>query len=631
MRVMLMLLCGLVMSGLAWADSLTGRVFHDANGDGYFQSGEPGLPGVLVSNGREVVRTDDQGRFELPVHDDMDVFVIQPSGWRAPLDDRGVPRIHWSYKRHGSPPLRFGGLPAGQRPETLDFPLRPVAGDDHAFRCAVIGDSQTYSNQEVSWFRDGTVVDLLEEQLGEDDCLIYLGDVVGDDLDLLDRLLRLGAQAGAPQWLVFGNHDLDFDATDPADSADSWRARALPAYYAFEQGEVLFVALNNVVYPCGEADMARPGREFCAADAPRYNGRVSRQQMDWLAALLAHWPDDRLVVLLHHIPLVSFSDAERPQHLTDNAAEIHALLAGRPALSLAGHTHTLENHDPGQWFEGWQRHLEVGPLPFRHIVAGAASGGWWLGDVDVFGIPMALQRMGAPRGVLMLDVEGSRYRERWRASRLDPALGQWLSLNTPDFRRWYAAIAEWMAEPEDQRDPVPPVSSHDLEDGRLVTPADLAEGAYLVVNVWLGSASTEVKARIAGQAWQPLERTQAGQGEPAQRGDRYVDPFALARQATSARRAVVSRSGNPRTQGHEAFRGRSYQGVPGPQDRRWPDANVHLWRLRLPESLPLGTHRVDVQTTDRHGQSFNSTVLIEVSAERPARFWQADRWAEPAG
>ncbi len=613
---------GCLLLAVAVADDrvVHGFVFHDAGGDGVFGADDPGIAGVLVSNGREVVVTDSNGRYELPLRADMDLTVVQPAGWRVPTDANQVPQFFHVYKQGGTPePLRFGGLPdPGPPPRRIDFPLRPADHGD-AFRCAVVGDPQTYSNDEVSHFRNSSVLDLIDEA---PDCMIYLGDVVGDDLDLLDRLLELGAAADAPQWLIFGNHDMDFDASHPDHSADSWRHRAMPPWYAFEMGQVTFIALNNLVYPCGQIDAARPGREFCLQDPPRYNGRVSDIQMEWLANLLEQVPRERLIVLLHHVPLVSFSDADRPQHLTDNAAEIHALLAGRPALSLAGHTHTLENHDAGQWFAGWREHVDVGPLPFRHIIAGAASGGWWLGDLDIEGIPMALQRMGAPKGLLMLDFNATDYRERYRAARMDPARGQWVSFNTPAFRGWYQALAEWMDQPAEDRDPVPPVSAHDLDDLHLVTPIDLADGVYLSVNVWLGSAATRVRARIGDGDWMELARTQAGSGELPMRGAMHVDPKALSRQATSSRRAVVSRSGDDRAQGHEAFRGRRFQGVPAPQDRRMPDRNMHLWQLRLPADLPIGIYRVEVVSTDRHGQALRDLAMLEVREQRPPRRWR---------
>ncbi len=623
---LVLVMSGWLLLGVAVADGrvVHGFVFHDAGRDGVFDGGDSGMAGVLVSNGLDVVVTDADGRYELPLRPDMDLTVVQPAGWRVPVDANRVPQFFHVYKEGGTPErLRFGGLPdPGSPPQRIDFPLLPANHDD-AFRCAAVGDPQTYSNDELGFFRNSTVLDLIDEA---PDCVIYLGDVVGDDLNLLDRLLELGAAIDAPQWLVFGNHDMDFDASHPDHAADSWRHRAMPPWYAFEMGQVTFIALNNLVYPCGEVDARRPDRDFCLDDQPRYNGRVSDVQMQWLENLLKHLPDDRLIVLLHHVPLVSFSDADRPQHLTDNAADIHGLMEGRPALSLAGHTHTLENHDPGQWFDGWREHVDVGPLPFRHIIAGAASGAWWLGDLDIEGIPMALQRMGAPKGVLMLDFDGTDYRERYRGARMDSARGQWLSFNTPAFRTWYQALAEWMDKSADERDPVPPVSAHDLADLHLVTPDDLADGVYLSVNVWLGSASTEVKARMGDGEWMTLNRTQQGQGEAPRRGAMFVDPLAVSRQATSSRRAVVSRSGDERAQGHEGFRGRSYLGVPGPQDRRMPDRNVHLWQLRLPAELDKGVHTIEVLSIDRHGQVLRNRVIVEVRDSLPPRRWRHQPW-----
>ncbi len=614
---------------LAEGGSITGRVFHDLNGDGVRQSDEPGIPGVLVSNGLDVTSTDDNGRYELPARDDMDITVVQPAGWRVPVDERQLPRFALSWRAGGTPEdLRFGGLPdAGPLPDSIDFALLPAPGTDD-FRCAIVGDSQTYSNDEVGYFRSSAVIDLIDEGLGEGDCMIYLGDVIGDDLGLLDRLMQVGAAVGVPQWLVFGNHDLDFDATDPAHSADSWRRLAKPAYYAFEIGQATFIALNNVVYPCGEEDARRPGREFCLEERPRYNGRVPEIQMQWLENLLAHVPKDRLIVLLHHVPLVSFSDADRPVHQTDNAAELYALLEQRPALSLAGHTHTLENLEPGESFAGWETHVGVSELPFRHIIAGAASGAWWQGNLDIDGIPMALQRMGGPKGVVLLEFDGTEYRERYRGARLDPRRGQWVSLNTPAFRAWHESLAEWMALPEAERDPIPPVSVHDLPDVHLLTPDDLAEGVFLTANVWLGSRSTQVRARIGQGEWFALARTQPGEGEAPLTGALYADPFSVQRQASDARRAIVSRSGEPRTQGYETFRGRTNADPPRPQGRSLSDRNVHLWKVRLPDDLEQGVHVIEVESIDRNGQRFSDRLVVEVRPSRPPRFWRTEPWEE---
>lgn len=607
---------------------LRGVVFEDLDGDGRRQPQEPGIAGVLVSNGLAVVTTDAQGAYELPVLEDMNLTVIQPAGWQVPVDHRQVPQFFHVHKRDGSPAaFRYGGLPAsGMPPAEVNFPLRrsAVGGD---FNCAVIGDSQTYSNTEVAYFRDSSVVDLLAAGADAWQCLLYVGDVVGDDLDLLDRLLEIGATVGAPQWLAHGNHDFDFDATRDEDSADSWRRLYGPEYYAFEMGEVLFVVLDNVVYPCHAEDMVVEGREFCGdAERPRYNGRVTQRQMQWLENLLSHIPDDRLIVVATHIPLVSFMDPTTVPHQTDNVAALYELLDGRQALSLSGHTHTLENHAPDQSFDGWQEAVGVDRLPFRHIIAGASSGSWWQGDFDIDGIPMALQRMGAPKGVLTLGFSGSAYRERYLGARLDPARVQWLGFNTPDFRDWFDTIMAWTAADGDTRDPVPPLSINDLADTRLFTPKDLAEGVWLTANVWLGSAETRVTATINDGEAMMLERSQSGDGEGVKIGAEWADPFAAQRQLSVARYAIESRSGEARNQGFEVFRGGSF-GPAAPQPMRsLADRNMHLWRLRLPATLPEGAHRLRVETVDRHGERTLETLLFEVRNERPPARWRRELW-----
>lgn len=607
---------------------VNGVVFDDGNGDGRRQPGEPGVPGVLVANGIDVVATDNEGRYQLPVRADMNLTVVQPAGWEVPVNRRQIPQFFHVYKRAGSPgSLRFGGLPEmGPAPEQVNFPLRRSRTGDE-FTCAVIGDSQTYSNAEIGYFRDSTIADLLAAGPESWDCMLYLGDVVGDDLGLLDRLLEVGAAVGVPQWLTHGNHDYDFDARDDADSADSWRRLYGPEYYAFEYGQALFVVLDNVVYPCNQTDMTRPGRDFCGdPEQSRYNGRITDTQMQWLENLLDHVAPDRLIVIATHIPLVSFMDPTTIPHQTDNVGELYALLAGRPALSLSGHTHTLENHAPEQSFAGWTEAVGIERLPFRHIVAGATSGSWWQGDFDIDGIPMALQRQGAPKGVLELRFDGTAYREHYLGARLDRSRVQWLALNTPAFREWFDEIVSWALSSPEQRDPVPPRSINDLGDTRLLSLDDLAAGTWLTANVWLGSAETQVTAALNDGPPVPLERTQQGAGEAVRIGAEWADPFAAQRQLSVARFALESRSGEVRNQGFEVFRGSRFGPAPPQPMRSLADRNMHLWRLRLPESLPVGVHRYRVETVDRHGRRSVEHFTFEVREQMPPLRWRQELW-----
>jgi len=615
--------------GAAGGDTISGVVFDDANRNGVRDRGERGVEGVRVSNGRDWTRTDRRGRYELDVRPDMDLTIVQPTGWQVPVDHRNVPQFSYTHKPGGTGyTLRYGGLAdTGPAPEAVNFPIARRQDADDAFTCAIVGDSQSYSNQEVSWLRDGVLNDLAEMELTHNDCLLYVGDVVGDDLDLLDRLLEVGATANAPQWLVHGNHDFDFDARSDSDSADSWRRIYGPNYYAFEQGDVLFVALDNVIYPCGPEDLAT-GHDFCAPDRrPTYNGRVTEDQLVWLEGLIDSTPDDMLIVLSHHIPFVSFVDSTSTKHQTDNLDRIHAMVEGRQALSLSGHTHTIENHAPGQVFDGWSDATGIdGPLPFRHIIAGAASGAWFSGDFNIDGNPMSFQRMGAPKGLLVLEFDGADYQERYVGARVDEDRGQWVSVSTPSLRNWYDTIMAWRAEDRITRDPIPPLSINDLPDPNILIPAELAEGVWIAANVWMGSSETEVTGSINGDVALQFERTQSGEGEAPRIGADWADPFAVERQLSVSRYALQSRSGDETTQGIHQWQGRrTGPSAPQPQNAI-SDRNMHLWRAMLPSELPAGAHTITVTSTDRNGRSYTDTIIVEVRDERPQPTFRTQLW-----
>ena len=102
-------------AGAGWA---TGVVFDDRNADGVRDPGEPGLPGVAVSNGREVVPSDAGGRYRLPLGERGVLFVIKPRDWMTPVDSDGLPRFYRIHDPAGSPPgLAFSGIePRWRRP-----------------------------------------------------------------------------------------------------------------------------------------------------------------------------------------------------------------------------------------------------------------------------------------------------------------------------------------------------------------------------------------------------------------------------------------------------------------------------------------------------------------------------------
>lgn len=601
-----------------------GTVFLDANRNSQLDEGEDGIAGVAVSNGREVVVTDEDGTYALPAYDDMNLFVTKPAGFAAPLDEDLVPQFNYIHKVAGSPSLRFGGIePTGPLPAQINFPMVADDSDREDFECLVFGDAQPYFNMQVSYVRETAGKMLAARDNADAECLLFQGDVMGDDLSLYPRFKEIIAVGDTPQYYVAGNHDVDFDAETDQHSFDTFRREWGPEYYSFDIGNVHFVVLDNVRYPCNGID----DHPFCDPSArPTYNGVIHDRQLQWLEADLATVPEDKLIVLSAHIPFQTFTDNTAAKHQTDNLAALVEILGDRPALGLSGHTHTTENILTGEYYEGWEENTGVGPAPFHQIVTGALSGSWWGGSVNDDGVPMSTQRLGSPRGFYEMDFSGSDFTDTYRtfAHREDEQFH--VSFNTPRYRDWAQTLIDWVSIYGGNRgDILPPVSRNDLGDVNMLTRADLQGGTQAVVNVWNGTKDATVMLSINGGAPFAATRTQDGEGEAKRRDVAVSDPYAMVRQLSDTRRALASASGK---NGYEMFQGAQFEGRhAGPVDSwLWTNSSQHLWMVDLPGDLPAGIHALTVEVEDRHGRVHTDTIAFEIVEEIPDMTWQERFW-----
>ena len=78
---------------------------------------------------------------------------------------------------------------------------------------------------------------------------LMLGDIVRNDLSLFDPYLPVNARLPGPIFHVVGNHDVDYDATNPVDAVATFNRHFGPADYALMEGEAVFIVLNNVYTP----------------------------------------------------------------------------------------------------------------------------------------------------------------------------------------------------------------------------------------------------------------------------------------------------------------------------------------------------------------------------------------------
>lgn len=607
-------------------DYVKGVVFDDRNRNGVREQHERGIRNVMVSNGRDVVLTDNQGNYRLPAAarglENFTVFITKPAGYEVPVDGDNMPQFYYHHQPEGSPELRFGGLPAtGPLPEAINFPV--VQGEHkRSFKIAVSGDPQPYSNDEVSYVRDA----LANELAARDDLELVMieGDILGDDLGLYPRLKQVMSAAGVPLYGVPGNHDLDFDAPSDEHSLDTFKREWGPAYYSLDIGDVHFVSLDNIRYPCTpEVDNADGHHGFCndPENRPTYNGIIDEAQKEWLTNDLARVPENKLIVLNMHIPLVSFVDMGSTKHQTDNVQWLYDLLEGRPAVSLTGHTHTLENFRTGEFYSGWQDALGVGATPFPQIITGATSGSWWSGDLDEYNLPMSIQRLGAPRGYLIFEFHGNEFSNQFKAANKSPEEQMSVDFLSPTFLSWYQKMKTWYNTPEESRSETPPVNIHDLPDTSILTREDLSGGTQLMINVWNGSRDSKVRVQISDRPAIEALRTQDGTGEGK---EITLDPFALKKQMYVFRYAAKSESGDERAQGFELFRGAHY-GTADPQPldaSRWTEASNHVWAVNIPRDLENGVHTIRVVTEDAYGQTSKTTKTFEVRDQRPEPYFR---------
>lgn len=311
--------------------SFEGRVYLDANANGIRDTGEAGLPGVAVSNQRDVVQTGVDGTFRLAGPGTGVVFVSVPDGF-------GASESFW---RVAGGDLTFG---LRRRPAAASFTF-VHASDPHTAPESVERLRQARALAEAR--RPDFV--LMTGDLVKDAIRVGEGEASGYYQLYQDEVARFTM----PVWSVPGNHE-NFGierhlslvaARHPLYGKGMYRARLGPNYYSFTRGGIHFVGLDTV----DVADLW-------------YYGHVDDAQLAWLRADLAAVPADMPVVTFNHIPLVSAAemikgytdDGAAPttlrvngkttfRHVVSNLSAVATAIQPHPwPLALGGHIHLRE-------------------------------------------------------------------------------------------------------------------------------------------------------------------------------------------------------------------------------------------------------------------------------------------------
>jgi len=352
-------------------DFVSGIVFLDENANHVPDQKEKGIKDVCVSNGKEVVKTNEDGLWTLPVSDKTGLFVIKPADYAVPLNGDQIPQYFFLYDKNNSGPV-----------PKVNFPLIK-ASEQSKFTALFFGDTQARGLKEVQYINR----DVVEECIGTDAAFgVSLGDITADGPELFSEVNQGIAQIGIPWYNTFGNHDCDRDTEKNEEKDDSFEQIYGPSTYAFEYGQVAFIVLNDIFF--------KPGGG--------YKPHFTDDQLTFVKNYLQTVPSEKLIVLMMHAPIV----------VCDNREKMFELLQERShTFSISGHVHEQMHVFAGREL-GWK-----GKTPHHHLINATVCGSWWCGLKDELDIPHATMNDGAPNGYSIITFDGNQYRVRFKAAR----------------------------------------------------------------------------------------------------------------------------------------------------------------------------------------------------------------------
>lgn len=360
-----------LIHGYSFAQNQTtfgGTVFLDENANGIFDKNETRLKGICISNGNDVVQTNQNGEWKLNASSARDIFVIKPSGFKVPVNKIQIP-LHFVHGENGNQ-------------SEINFPLQK-ADEPKNFTALFFGDTQARGMKEVNYIFH----DVVEELIGSKAAFgVSLGDIVADDPELMDDVAAGIAQIGIPWFNIIGNHDNDRDAKTNDDRDNTFEKFFGPSTYAFEYGQVAFIGLNNIFFkPDG-----------------KYISHFTERQLEFVKNYLQFVPEYKLVVLMMHSPIVA----------CDNREALFRLLEEREnTFSISGHVHEQINLFVGEEL-GWK-----GKIQHHHLINATVCGSWWCGLKDENGIPHATMNDGAPNGYSIITFDGNKYSVQFKTAR----------------------------------------------------------------------------------------------------------------------------------------------------------------------------------------------------------------------
>ena len=333
------------------------------------------IAGAVISDGIEVVRTDENGKYQMKSAKKYGyVFISIPEGYEV-ASDGILPMVH---KR------LFLDVTT---PEKVDFELYE-AGNQANYTLLVMGDmhlaNRTNDRTQFSYFVND-VNEYISAHPGEKIYGITLGDMTWDlywysnNYQFKEYLNDVNKINGIDIFHTIGNHDHEMNAAGDFDTILKYTDIIAPDYYSFNIGDIHYIILDNILCTnSGKGDRT-------------YDTMVSTEQLEWLKKDLSFVPETKTIMVAMHATTGG----------TSNISSVASLLSGYKSVHfITGHSHRVSNTDKVSYYD--------------HNSGAVCATWWWTGKNTNNAIHIGQD--GAPGGYQIFNISGTDLKWQYKAT-----------------------------------------------------------------------------------------------------------------------------------------------------------------------------------------------------------------------
>lgn len=348
--------------------------------------GKP-VSGAVVSDGVEVVATDENGLYQMEsAKENGYVFISVPSGYKV--------------ESNGVLPLVSKKISDPKRVECVDFYLTEDPGQEN-HTMLVFGDMHLANrNNDKAQFNTflSDVNFYISAHSTEKIYGLTLGDMTWDiywinnNMDLNNYLECINIIKGIQIFHTIGNHDHSCYLAGDFPSAGPYRQIVSPTNYSFNIGKVHYIVLDDIF-----AD--NTGNYSDESQGRRHSAKLIDTNLAWLKKDLAFVPKSTPLVIAMHAPLygaggsISLGNGNGVVDAVKDYSEVHFMTA---------HSHKLYNIDK---------------LKDKNIYehnTGAVCATWWWTGKNYPGIHIGQD--GAEGGYRIVNINGTDFKWQFKAT-----------------------------------------------------------------------------------------------------------------------------------------------------------------------------------------------------------------------